>query len=112
MHHTLVIVAGIIGLSLILSVTIYIQGRLRIEQQRSLQKLIDSGASAEALQNALGIASSGTRDLRRGILLLAVGLAWSGVTYFIGGPAWMMGAVPMVLGLACLLLWKLDGKVR
>ncbi len=112
MHHTLVIVAGIIGLSLILSVTIYIHGRLRIEHQRSLQKLIDSGAGTEALHNALGIAPASGRDLRRGILLLAIGLAWSGVTYFIGGPAWMLGAVPVILGLACLLLWKLDGKNR
>ena len=38
-------VAGVIGLAMTLSVTIYMFGRLRIEQERSFQKLIDRGLS-------------------------------------------------------------------
>ena len=37
-------------------------------------------------------------DLRRGLLLIAVGLAWSIVTFFVGGKAWMAGIVPVMLG--------------
>jgi hypothetical protein len=51
----------------------------------------------------------GNRDRRRGVLLIAIGVAWSGITFCIGGSAWIMGFAPISLGLASLVLWKLDG---
>lgn len=112
MHQTLIVIAGILGLSLILAVTIHMLARLRIEQHRTLQKLIEQGASGQELFRAAGLTPRGDRYRRRGILLIALGLAWSMVTYFIGGPAWMMGLFPVLLGAACLLIWKLDGSGR
>jgi hypothetical protein len=110
--NTPVIVAGLLGLALILSVAIYTFGRLRIEQERSLQKLIERGLSGDDLLRTAGIPSRSRRDLRRGLLLIAVGLAWSGFTFFVGGNAWTFGIVPIFLGAVFVLLGILDGRSR
>ena len=110
--NTPIVVAGLIGLALILSVAIYIFGRLRIEQERSLQKLIDRGLSGDDLLRSAGIPSRGGRDLRRGLLLIAAGLAWSGFTFFVGGNAWTFGSVPIFLGAVFVLLGILDARLR
>lgn len=104
--------AGILGLSLILSVSIYAFGRLRIEQERTLQKLIDRGLSGDELVRASGLADRGRKDLRRGLLLSGIGLSWSTVTYFVGGSAWIAGIFPVALGAVYLSLWVLDGRAR
>ena len=107
-----VVVAGILGLALILSVTVYTFGRLRIEQERSLQKLIDRGLSGEELLHSAGIPNRSRRDLRRGVLLITVGLAWSAFTFFVGGDAWRFGILPIFLGGVFILLSILDGRSR
>ena len=107
-----VAVAGILGLSVILSVSIYVFARLRIEQQNTLQKMIDRGISGDELLRAAGFVEPGTRDLRRGLLLIGVGLSWSTVTFFIGGSAWMFGIVPTMLGAVYVLFRVLDGRPR
>ena len=112
MYDTAIAVAGILGVSLILSVLVHVSGRLRIEQQRTLQKLLDRGGSLDDLAAVGGFARRADRDLRRGILLVAIGVIWSLVTFFIGGRAWILGVVPVALGLACVLFWKLDGDSR
>jgi hypothetical protein len=104
--------AGILGLSLILSVSIHAFGRLRIEQERTLQKLIDRGLSGDELFRAAGLADRGRKDLRRGLLLSGVGLSWSVVTFFVGGSAWIAGVFPLAIGLVYLLLRLLDGRSR
>lgn len=104
--------AGILGLSLILSVSVYVFARLRIEQEKTLQKLVDRGLSGDEVVRSAGLVKQGNKDLRRGLLLAGVGLSWSLVTFFIGGTAWMMGAVPLVLGAVYVLLWILDGRPR
>lgn len=109
MHDTAIAVAGILGLSLILSVVIHASARLRIEQQRTLQKLLDSGGSIDSLAAVSGFGHGPQRDLRRGTLLIAIGVVWSLVTFFIGGRAWILGGVPVALGLVYVLFWKLDG---
>jgi hypothetical protein len=81
MQQTLVICAAILGLSLVLSVAVYVFGRLRIEQQTTLQKLIERGLTDDQLLRSAGLAERGSRDLRRGLLLIAVGLSWSIVTF-------------------------------
>ncbi|HET9192053.1 MAG TPA: DUF6249 domain-containing protein [Vicinamibacterales bacterium] len=105
-------VAGVIGLAMTLSVTIYMFGRLRIEQERSFQKLIDRGLSGEELLRSAGIADRARRDLRRGILLIAVGIAYSGFTFNIGGDGWTLGIIPITFGIALILFSILDGRFR
>lgn len=112
MYDTAIAVAGILGLSLILSVLVHASGRLRIEQQRTLQKLLDRGGRLDDLAAAGGLARRADRDLRRGILLVLIGVLWSLVTFFIGGRAWILGIVPALLGLAYVVFWKLDDTSR
>lgn len=109
MHDQAITVAGILGVSLILSTVVYVTGRLRIEQQRTLQKLLDSGGRIVDLPDTAGFTRRPDRDLRRGLLLIAIGVLWALVTFFIGGRAWILGVAPTALGLICLLFWKLDG---
>jgi hypothetical protein len=110
--QTSVAFAGILGIALILSVSIYVFGRLRIEQQNTLQKMIDRGVSGDELLRAAGFVDLGSRDLRRGLLLIGVGVSWSTVTFFAGGGAWMFGIVPLTMGAVFVLLRVLDGRPR
>jgi hypothetical protein len=102
--------AGILGLAAILCVAVYAFARLRIEQERTLQKLIDRGLSGEELMRAAGVIDRPTKDLRRGLLLVGVGLSWSVFTFFVGGKAWMLGIVPITLGMVFVALRALDGR--
>src|SRR5687767_6188718 len=103
--------AGIIGLAVLLSVSVYVFGRLRIERERTLQKLIERGATGDELARLVRPAHA-SADLRRGLLLIAVGLAWSVVTFFVGGKAWMAGIVPVMLGATFVLFKVLDARSR
>jgi len=108
MADPIVVAAGIAGLALVLAATIHAGARLRIEQQRTLQKLLERGDDVDAAARLAGIADRGRRDLRRGVALVAIGLAWSAATFLVGGGAWRLGVAPVVLGLVFLVLWKLD----
>ena len=105
-------IAGILGISVILSVSIYVFARLRIEQERTVQKLIDRGIQGEELLRSAGLTDRGSRDLRRGLLLIALGLSWSLVTFFAGGSAWIAGLFPIFIGLVYVLFRVLDGRPR
>jgi hypothetical protein len=111
MQNSLV-VAGVLGLSLILSVSIYVFARLRIEQERTLQKLIERGLSGDELLRSAGLMDRGGRDLRRGLLLIGIGLSWSGFTFFVGGTAWMAGIFPVTIGAVYVLFRMLDAGSR
>ena len=104
--------AGILGLAAILCVAVYAFGRLRIEQERTLQKLIDRGLSGDELMRAAGFIDRPAKDLRRGLLLVGVGVSWSVFTFFVGGKAWMLGIVPITLGMVFVALRALDGGRR
>jgi len=107
-----VVFAGMLGLALVLSVSVYAYFRLRIERERTLQKLVERGLSGDDLIRTAGLDRSRRSDLRRGLLLIGVGVAWSAVTFVIGGPAWKMGGAPLAIGLVYVLLWTLDGRPR
>lgn len=112
MYETAIAAAGILGISMILSVLVYINGRLRIEQQRTLQKMLERGDKVEQLARANGFGPRADRDRRRGIVLVAIGVLWSLVTFFIGGSGWILGIVPVALGFVYMLFWKLDASAR
>ncbi len=48
-------------------------------------------------------------DLRRGVLLIAVGVGLALFLWSVRGP-WGLGAIPLLLGAAYLLVWHLDQK--
>lgn len=110
MYDILLSISGILGATVILSVAVAVAGRLRIERQRTLQKLLDRGVATDELIHVAGLAAPADADRRRGLLLIAIGVAWSLVTFFIGGRAWILGVVPAIIGLAFVLLWVLDGR--
>lgn len=112
MYQTAIAAAGILGVSLILSVLVYVSGRVRIEQQRTLQKVLDRGGDIDHLVAITGLGRRADRDRRRGIVLVAIGVLWSLVTFFIGGSAWILGVVPVALGLVYVVFWKLDADAR
>lgn len=112
MYEAIITAAGILGVSMILSVLVYVNGRLRIEQQRTLQKMLDRGDKVERLARMDGVGPRADRDRRRGIVLVTIGVLWSLVTFFVGGSAWILGIVPVALGLVYLLFWKLDGNAQ
>jgi hypothetical protein len=112
MHDTLLMASGLLGLALILAATVLAVARLRGEQQRTLQKLIERGLAGDELLRAAGVLPLPERDRRRGLWLVALGLVWAVTTYFIGGPAWRLGLAPVLLGLVCLAMWRLDGRGR
>ncbi|MGH8110020.1 MAG: hypothetical protein ACREO1_15035 [Arenimonas sp.] len=112
MQQTAILVAAILGASLIFSVFVYVQGKLKIEQQKTLQKMIDQGVASGELGNAIGLGNRIGRDFRRGMHLIIIGAAWTGITFFIGGKAWILGFAPIAIGLLYLLLWKYEGSKR
>ncbi|MEZ5289837.1 MAG: DUF6249 domain-containing protein [Vicinamibacterales bacterium] len=103
-------VAGILGVAALLAVAVHVYGRVQVERERTLQRLIERGLSAEELARIIGPDARRRRDLMRGLLLLAVGAAWAVVTFFVGGKAWALGAVPIALGLAYLAAWGAHGR--
>ncbi|MGC4084090.1 MAG: hypothetical protein QM736_18770 [Vicinamibacterales bacterium] len=107
-----IVAAGMLGLALVLSVSVHAYARLRIERERTLQRLIEHGANADELVRAAGLRTPRRADLRRGLLLVGVGLAWAGVTFVIGGPAWKLGGAPLVIGIVYVVLGMLDDRSR
>jgi hypothetical protein len=107
-----IVASGLLGLAFVLSVSVYAYLRLRVERERTLQKLVERGLTGDDLIRAAGLDRSRRSDLRRGLLLIGVALAWSSVTFLVGGPAWKMGGAPLAIGLVYLLLWTLDGRPR
>ena len=109
MDETSLSITALIGIAAVLVVAVFIFGRLKIEQQRTIQKLLekDDGSRPELAQ-ALGSLRRGDNDLRRGMLLVASGLVWSVTTFFIGGNAWIFGGVPVVIGIVYLLFWRMS----
>lgn len=101
--------AALLGAALILAVGLHAYARLRVEQERTLQKLIDRGLTGDALLPP-GWTDRAGRDTRRGLLLLGLGFAWSTVTYFVGGKAWIFGVFPVVIGAVYLVLRFVDGR--
>ncbi len=109
MHEAPIIIAGLISIAAVLVAAVIIFGKLKIEQQRTIQKLLekDDGSRPELTQ-ALGSLRRGDNDLRRGVLLVASGLVLGFTFLFVGGSAWIFGAVPVMIGFVYLLFWRMS----
>lgn len=112
MYEIFLSVSAVAGATVILAVAVLVAGRLRIERQRTLQKLLDRGMAVDELVQAAGLVAPPDADRRRGLLLIAIGVAWSSATFFVGGRAWILGVVPVIVGLAFVSLWMLDDHRR
>jgi hypothetical protein len=108
-HEAPVVIAGMISVAIVVSVVLLILGRLKIEQQRTLQKLLEQGEAAKSeWARELGASSRSETDFRRGILFVVTGLALSVFMFFVGGTAWTFGLLPLAIGVVYLVFWKLN----
>jgi hypothetical protein len=114
-------------LTAVILVPVYLRHRDRSQMQETLRTALEKGQTlptelVTALQNSVASKTMPTRegDLRRGIVLIAVGLGlcalgyglWYGLmtvddtaAYIAGGCTAGAGAIPGLVGVAYLLLW-------
>jgi hypothetical protein len=82
---------------------------------RTVREMVAKGQEVPAALFAAPPIIKARSDLRRGVVLLMVGL---GLMIFFGavndweGGAWSLGVIPFVIGLGYLLVWKLEGRSR
>jgi hypothetical protein len=80
---------------------------------RTVRSMVEKGQEVPAALFAPPPIVRQRSDLRRGVVLLMVGL---GLMIFFGavndwdGGAWSLGVIPFVIGLGYLLVWKLEGR--
>lgn len=107
MEESLVAAAGILGAAMVLTMVVYMFGRLKLEQQKTLQKLLDKDEETRAdWSRILGHGQRAEADFRRGSMLVVVGAALTVLFFFMGGIGWIFGFVPILLGLVYLFFWK------
>ncbi len=113
MDETKIIIAGIIGSAAVLSVVVYLFGRLKIEQQKTLQRLLEKDDSSRTeWARALGPGRRGDNDFRRGVLLIVIGTSLGTGLFFVGGSAWTFSLLPVTIGLVYLMFWKVNASQR
>ena len=82
---------------------------------RTVREMVAKGQEVPAALFAPPPIVKARSDLRRGVVLLMVGL---GLMIFFGavneweGGVWSLGVIPFVIGLGYLLVWKLEGRSR
>jgi hypothetical protein len=80
---------------------------------RTVRAMVEKGQEVPAALFAPPPVMKARSDLRRGVVLLMVGL---GLMIFFGavndweGGVWSLGVIPFVIGLGYLLVWKLEGR--
>jgi len=80
---------------------------------RTVRTMVEKGQEVPAALFAPPPVVRARSDLRRGVILLMVGI---GLMTFLGavndweGGAWSLGVIPFVIGLGYLLVWKLEGR--
>ncbi len=82
---------------------------------RTVREMVAKGQEVPASLFAPPPVMKARSDLRRGVVLLMVGL---GLMIFFGavndweGGVWSLGVIPFVIGLGYLLVWKLEDRGR
>ena len=80
---------------------------------QTLQRLLEKDDSSRAeWATALGPASRGDNDFRRGVLLVVVGTFLGTGLFFVGGDAWIFSLLPVTIGLVYLMFWKVNASRR
>jgi hypothetical protein len=79
---------------------------------RTVQTMVEKGQPVPTALLAPPIVPRPRSDLRRGILLVMVGL---GIAVFFlatdwGDSSWSLGAIPFLIGVGYLIVWKLEAK--
>lgn len=92
---------------------LYLRYRARQEVQQTIRYAMERGQeiTPELLETLGGETAGGQRDLRKGVLWLALAIAlgimsWTLDEHDLLGPA----ALPLMLGLGYLVLWRISGS--
>ena len=105
----------------IIGTVMFFRFRTRQELQLTVRAAIESGQnlSAEVLEELTASLDSARNDLRKGIIAIAIGLAFVFFSFAVGqedaeGPLLAIAAFPFFIGLAYLGLWffNRDAKSR
>ena len=112
MQEPILLGFGLIAIAIVLAMLIYMFGRLKLEQQKTVQMLLEKDPETRAeWAQLLGPRHRAEADFRRGLLLLITGLTLLAFLYYAGGIAWMLSFIPITVGLVYLYFWKRnDGK--
>ena len=97
----------------IVAVLVYYRYKSRHDLQTTLRAMIDSGQplSAELLEEMTAALTTKRDDLRRGVLLLAFGVAIAAVALVVGEvEALGLAAFPIFIAIAYLGLWWANGR--
>ncbi len=99
----------------ICAVVMFYRFRSRQELQMTVRSAIDSGQalSAEVLSELTSALHPKKNDLRRGMVFVAVGLAFVAFSFAVGeedavGPLLGISAFPFFTGIAYLILWSFN----
>jgi hypothetical protein len=117
MHvEILVPIALFAGITIVLALLMYYRHRTRAEVQQTLRALVERGGelSPELLERIGEPPRPKNADLRRGIIALGLGLGIAAFGVVLGEedavqPLLAISALPLLIGLAYLGLWKFGG---
>jgi hypothetical protein len=105
------VLTTLICITAILITILILFAKLKLAQQQTIQKILDAkGSMTPELMESLKTMSPANDDFRRGILLIAVGLSLGVLLLFIGGKAWALSLLPIVIGCIYLFFWKLNAN--
>jgi hypothetical protein len=94
---------------------LYLRYRARQEVQRTVRYAMERGQeiTPELLETLGGDIAGGQRDLRKGVIWLALAMALGILSWVVDEPE-LLGpaALPLMLGLAYLVLWRFSGRKR
>ena len=92
---------------------LYLRYRVRQEVQQTIRHAMERGQeiTPELLETLGGEIAGGQRDLRKGVIWLALAIALGITSWTLDEPD-LLGpaALPLMLGLAYLVLWRISGR--
>jgi len=110
-------VSMFVSLAVVLSLFFYFRFRARREVQATMRQLIERGQelSPELLEHLGEPRPAPQRDFRRGMVGVALGLAFLAFGLLLGEadaerPLLAISAFPFLIGLAYLLMWRINEK--
>ncbi len=103
------VVAGIGGPVLVIYLVLLFSNRRLTLKTETLIKLVEQGATLEPdMLRMLNEPAGPTVDLRRGLIWLAIGIpSVLGLLMIPDGPPWVLGLIPVFIGIAYLIMMKL-----
>ena len=109
-----IVFTTLFGAPVLIVAVIMIANYLRARSlHRTVQAMVEKGQPVPAALLAPPAVPRPRSDLRRGVILIAIGI---GVMTFFGvdegwhDSAWAFGLIPGLIGVGYLIVWKLEGK--